>query len=162
MQQLCCISYQSVPLNATPMLRFLWVAFQRCPVHIATQLRCCDPRGATSCGSPMPRAEQFANPTERDRRLAGSFFKRTADRLARLGRTEEHREPDMLRRIVSGPEDLLCYPGQRLHSLTAARTGAHEDQLADEIGRLERDFLRDHPTDREAEDIDFAQTKGSD
>src|SRR2546427_12693305 len=63
----------------------------RCPVHIETQLRCCDPRGATSCGSPMPRAEQFANPTERDRRLAGSFFKRTADRLARLGRTEEHR-----------------------------------------------------------------------
>jgi len=25
-------------------------------------------------------------------------------------------------------------PGQRLHSLTAARTGAHEDQLADEMG----------------------------
>src|SRR5438093_408645 len=59
----------------------------RCPVHIATQLRCCDPRGATSCGSPMPRAEQIANPTERDLRLVGFFYrKRTADPPAHRGR----------------------------------------------------------------------------
>ena len=29
--------------------------------HIGTQLRCCDPRGAMSCGSPMPRGERIAN-----------------------------------------------------------------------------------------------------
>src|SRR5216117_1418406 len=74
MQHSCCVLYQALPLNATPMLRFLWVALQRGPVHIETQLRCCDPRGATSCGSPMPRAEQIANPTERDLRVVGFFI----------------------------------------------------------------------------------------
>ena len=82
-------------------------------------------------------------------------------RLARLGRTEEDREPEMLGRIIGGAEDPLCYLGQRLHSLTAARTGAHQDQLADEIGRLQRDFLRDHAADREAEHIHLVQTKCS-
>src|SRR6266403_1412715 len=48
------------------------------------------------------------------------------------------------------------------NSLPAARTGAHEDQLADEIGRLQRDFLRHHAADREAEDIHLGQTKCSD
>ncbi len=74
-------------------------------------------------------------------------------RLARLGRTELDREPEMLGRIIGGAEDPLCYLGQRLHSLAAARTRAHQDQLADEIGRLQRDFLRDHAADREAEHI---------
>src|SRR5712671_6616403 len=46
-------------------------------------------------------------------------------RLARLGGTEEDREPQMLGRIIGSAEDSLCYLGQRLHSLTAARTGAH-------------------------------------
>src|SRR5580704_5233183 len=82
-------------------------------------------------------------------------------RLARLGRTEENREPEMLRRIIGGAEDPLCYLSQRLHSLTAARTGADQDQLADEIGRLQRDFLRDHAADREAQNIRLVQTKCS-
>ncbi len=82
-------------------------------------------------------------------------------RLACLGRTEENREPEMLGRIIGGAEDPLCYLGQRLHSLTTARTGAHEDQLADEIGRLKRHFLRDHAADREAEHIHLVQTKYS-
>src|SRR5258708_38288596 len=34
-------------------------------------------------------------------------------RLARLGRTEEDREPEMLGRIIGGAEDPLCYLGQR-------------------------------------------------
>src|SRR6266568_2490590 len=42
--------------------------------HIATLLRCTDPRGAMSCGSPMPRGEQIAKPAERGTRLAGPFF----------------------------------------------------------------------------------------
>src|SRR4029077_6299480 len=82
-------------------------------------------------------------------------------RLARLGGTEEDREPEMLGRIIGGAEDPLCYLGQRFHSLTAARTGAHQDQLANEIGRLQRDFLRDHAADREAEHIHLVQTKCS-
>ena len=49
--------------------------------------------------------------------------------------------------------------GQRLHSLTAARTVRHEDQPANEIGRLQRDFLRDHAADREAEHVDLLQTQ---
>src|SRR6266568_5621867 len=32
MQQACCISYQSVPLNATPMLRFVLLDFSSCTV----------------------------------------------------------------------------------------------------------------------------------
>jgi len=31
-------------------------------VHLQTQLGCCDPQGATSCGSPMPRGERIAKP----------------------------------------------------------------------------------------------------
>src|SRR2546428_267771 len=33
-------------------------------VHVRTQLRCCDPQGAMSCGSPMPRGERIAKPAE--------------------------------------------------------------------------------------------------
>src|SRR5438105_2911463 len=40
--------------------------------HIETILRCYEPRGAPSSGSPMPRGEQIAKPTERDTRLVGS------------------------------------------------------------------------------------------
>src|SRR3989454_6068265 len=39
--------------------------------HIRTQLRCYEPRGAMSCGSPMPRGEQIAKPAERGTRSAG-------------------------------------------------------------------------------------------
>src|SRR5437763_14063383 len=43
-------------------------------VHIATDLRCYEPRGAMSCGSPMPRGEQIAKPAEQATRSAGFFF----------------------------------------------------------------------------------------
>src|SRR3989449_4723765 len=39
--------------------------------HIRTRLRCHEPRGAMSCGSPMPRGEQIAKPAERGARSAG-------------------------------------------------------------------------------------------
>src|SRR5213592_4794272 len=32
--------------------------------HLPTQLGCCDPQGAMSCGSPMPRGERIAKPAE--------------------------------------------------------------------------------------------------
>src|SRR2546422_11309908 len=44
--------------------------------HIGTLLRCYEPRGATSCGSPMPRGEQIAKPTERETRLVGFLLAR--------------------------------------------------------------------------------------
>src|SRR6058998_3743551 len=75
----------------------------RCPVHIATQLRCCDPRGATSCGSPMPRAEQIAKPTERDLRLVG-FFIASAPPIHHL--TEAG--PMFKRMLVLGPAALIA------------------------------------------------------
>src|ERR1700676_4073519 len=71
-------------------------------------------------------------------------------RLARRGRTEFDREPDTLGRIVGGTKEPPCSLGQRLHSLTAARTCAIDDQPANEIGRLQSDFLHDHAADREA------------
>src|SRR2546425_34351 len=72
-------------------------------------------------------------------------------RLARLGRTEFDREPDTLGRIVGvGTKEPPCSLGYQLHSLTAARTCAIDDQPANEIGRLQSDFLHDHAADREA------------
>src|SRR5882724_11957021 len=44
-------------------------------------------------------------------------------------------EPDMLGRIIGGAKEPPCRLGQRLHSLTAARTCAMDDQPANEIGR---------------------------
>src|ERR1700738_3945969 len=67
----------------------------------------------------------------------------------------------MLGRIIGGTEDPLCHRGHRRHSLTTTRARTHEDQLAGEIGRLQRDFLRDHAADREAEHIHLVQAKCS-
>jgi len=78
-------------------------------------------------------------------------------RLACRGRTEFDREPDLLGRIVGGAKEPPCSLGQRLHSLTAARTCAIDDQPANEIGRLQSDFLRDHAADREAEHVNLLQ-----
>src|SRR5438105_6300995 len=76
---------------------------------------------------------------------------RPSRRLARRGRTEFDREPDTLGRIVGvGAKEPPCSLGYQLHSLTAARTCAIDDQPANEIGRLQSDFLHDHAADREA------------
>jgi len=40
----------------------------------STQLRSYEPRGAMSCGSPMPRGERIAKPAEQATRSAGLFF----------------------------------------------------------------------------------------
>src|SRR2546427_9396172 len=48
----------------------------RSEVHIVTQLRCYEPRGAKSCGSPMPRGERIAKPAEWDTHAAGCLFGR--------------------------------------------------------------------------------------
>src|SRR5438132_10219235 len=50
----------------------------RSVAHIGTQLRCCEPRGAMSCGSPMPRGEQIARPAEWSTHAAGLFRWRLA------------------------------------------------------------------------------------
>src|SRR5258707_9654160 len=83
-------------------------------------------------------------------------------RLACRGWTEFDREPDMLGRIVGGAKEPPCSLGQRLHSLTAARTCAIDDQPANEIGRLQSDFLRDHSADREAEHVNSLQAQRPD
>ncbi len=80
-------------------------------------------------------------------------------RLACRGRTEFDREPDILGRIVRGAEEPPCSLGQQLHSLTAARTCAVDDQPANEIGRLQSDFLRDHAADREAKYVNLLQAQ---
>src|SRR5437667_6208301 len=46
----------------------------RSVAHIGTQLRCYEPRGAMSCGSPMPRGERIARPAEWDTHVAGLLF----------------------------------------------------------------------------------------
>src|SRR5216683_3107673 len=80
-------------------------------------------------------------------------------RLARRGRTEFDREPDILGRIVGGAKEPPCSLGQQLHSLTAARTCAIDDQPANEIGGLQHDFLRDHAADREAKYVNLLQAQ---
>src|SRR6202140_3843443 len=72
-------------------------------------------------------------------------------RLARRGRPEFDREPDTLGASAGvGTKEPPCSLGYQLHSLTAARTCAIDDQPANEIGRLQSDFLHDHAADREA------------
>src|ERR1700691_4609952 len=78
-------------------------------------------------------------------------------RLACRGRTEFDREPDILGRIVDGAKEPPCSLGQQLHSLTAARTCAIDDQPANEMGRLQHDFLRDYAADREAKYVNLLQ-----
>src|ERR1700732_4322999 len=81
-------------------------------------------------------------------------------RLARRGRTEFDREPDTLGRIVGvGTKEPPCSLGYQLHSLTAARTCAIDDQPANEIGRLQSDFLHDHAADRETKYVDLLQAQ---
>jgi len=46
--------------------------------------------------------------------------------------------------------------------LTTARTCAIDDQPANEIGRLQSDFLRDHTADREAEHVNSLQAQRPD
>src|ERR1700726_2778760 len=81
-------------------------------------------------------------------------------RLARRGRTEFDREPDTLGRIVGvGTKEPPRSLGYQLHSLTAARTCAIDDQPANEIGRLQSDFLHDHAADREAKYVNLLQAQ---
>src|ERR1700733_13065938 len=80
-------------------------------------------------------------------------------RLACRGRTEFDRQPDILGRIVGGAKEPPCSLGQQFHSLTAARTCAIDDQPANEIGRLQHDFLRDDGADREAKYVNLLQAQ---
>src|SRR5213596_1332020 len=52
--------------------------------YVRTPLRCHEPRGAMSCGSPMPRGEQIAKPTERGIRLSVFFLSRDVMRTSML------------------------------------------------------------------------------
>src|SRR3981081_4398150 len=54
-----------------------------------------------------------------------------------------------------GTKEPPCSLGYQLHSLTAARTCAIDDQPANEIGRLQSDFLHDHAADREAKYVNL-------
>src|SRR6202043_1804642 len=80
-------------------------------------------------------------------------------RLACRGRTEFDRGPDLLGRVVGGAEEPPRSLGQQLHALTTARTCAIDDQPANEIGRLQSDFLRDHAADREAKYVNLLQAQ---
>src|SRR5206468_7500459 len=42
-----------------------------------------------------------------------------------------------------------------------ARCGSDKDEFANELRTIERNLLRDHPTDREAEKINFRQSETS-
>src|SRR3979411_1852008 len=76
------------------------------------------------------------------------------------GRTEFDREPDTLGRIVGvGAKEPPCSLGYQLHSLTAARTCAIDDHPANEIGRLQSDFLPAQAADRETKYVDLLQAQ---
>src|ERR1700733_5321450 len=81
-------------------------------------------------------------------------------RLASRGRTEFDCEPDTRGRIGwVGAKEPRCSLGYQLHSLTAARTCAIDDQPANEIGRLQSDFLCHHAADRKAKYVDLLKAE---
>src|SRR5258706_9921932 len=66
-------------------------------------------------------------------------------------------QPELLGRIVGRAENLLRLGREGRHALTAARSGADQDEAPDEARGLNRDLLRHESTDRKAEYIDFRQ-----
>src|ERR1700722_2268180 len=68
----------------------------------------------------------------------------------------------MFGRIVGGAKEPPRSLGQRLHALTTARTCAIDDQPANETGRLQSDFLRDHAADREAKYVNLLHAQRRD
>src|SRR6266852_8680240 len=66
----------ALPMEPGPKRRFSLQTCDRATVvNIRIHLRCHEPRGALSCGSPMPRGERIAKPAERDTHAAGPFLR---------------------------------------------------------------------------------------
>src|SRR5216683_3669151 len=68
-------------------------------------------------------------------------------------------QPELLRHLVGGAENLLRFRRESGHVLAAARAGADEHQAPHQIGGLQRDLLGDEAADREAEHINFLQSQ---
>src|SRR6202171_4158791 len=68
-------------------------------------------------------------------------------------------QPDLLRHIVGGAEDLLRFRREGRHVAAAARTGADQHQAPDQLRGLQRDLLGDEAADREAEDINLLESQ---
>src|SRR5260370_775508 len=66
-------------------------------------------------------------------------------------------EPDLLRHLVGGAEDLLRFRREGRHVLAAARAGADQHQAPDQLRGRQRDLLGDEAADRAAEHIDLLQ-----
>src|SRR5688572_16350097 len=52
-------------------------------------------------------------------------------------------------------------PHDLLHALATGRAGAHEDQLADQLGLVLSDHLGDHAAQRESVKIDLVDTQNA-
>jgi hypothetical protein len=68
-------------------------------------------------------------------------------------------QPDLLRHLVGGAEDLLRFRREGRHVLAAARAGADQHQAPDQLTSLQRDLLGDEAADRETEHINLLQSQ---
>ena len=75
-------------------------------------------------------------------------------------------EEEELLRILAAEEAAegveLRDPDDLLHALASGRAGAGEDQLADELRLLLRDYLGDHAAHREAVKVDLVEAERAD
>jgi hypothetical protein len=85
-----------------------------------------------------------------------AFQEGTAGCLALFRIREEDLEPQVLGRIVGGAENrrsLRCNVARAISRTMVTRCGSDQNELANQLGTVERDLLSNHSTDREAENV---------
>src|SRR5438132_9049623 len=83
-------------------------------------------------------------------------------RLTLLRISEEDFEPQVLGWVVGGAKDRRRLWGDMTLAISCvviARGGTNQNQLTNQFRTVERDLLRDHSADREAEKIDLRQSE---
>src|ERR1700733_164391 len=83
----------------------------------------------------------------------------SAGRLARRRRREKYAEPQMIRILVTGAKNTVTLRGSALHTFAAARARADQNETANDIGRLQRNFLADESADRKPKHVDAGQAQ---
>ena len=72
---------------------------------------------------------------------------------------EVHLQPELLRLVIGGAEDLLRLRREGRHAFAAARAGADQHQAPHQLRGLQRDLLGDEAADREAEHVNLLQSQ---
>ena len=88
---------------------------------------------------------------------ANALEKFASGRLAHFRRREVNTKPKIVRMPIGRAEDLFAFRRTGIHALAASRSGADEHQAADEVGGLQRDFLRNETADRKAQHVNLPE-----